>query len=166
MLSQHLSLLMSKNTSTNSPCLKSGDVLLSRYRFQGLAITEWITLNVGSYFMDNPKQQFHQPNSSQFKTILSWWQCVQMERMNVIELNWIEGVHVLQGINEFFKGKRKSPQKLRKEMKTGKDFSFVQISSMREETVEFFHQSIMFVIVMFISRPSASAFSPESPILL
>ena len=69
LLGQHLSLLMSKNTSTNSPCLKSGDVLLSRYRFQGLAITEWITLNVGVYFMDYPKQQFHQSRSNKTKSI-------------------------------------------------------------------------------------------------
>ena len=51
-------------------------------------------------------------------------------------------------------------------MKTGKDFSYVQISSMREETVEFLHQSIMFVIVMFVSKASANALFPESPILL
>ena len=51
-------------------------------------------------------------------------------------------------------------------MKTGKDFSFVQITSMKEETVEFFHQSIMFVIVMFDSITSANALFPESPMLL
>ena len=66
----------------------------------------------------------------------------------------------------FSNGKRKSPQKLRKEMKTGKDFSCVQISSMKEETVEFFHQNPILVIVMFVSKPSANAFLPESPILL
>ena len=71
---------------------------------------------------------------------------------------------MLQGINELFKGKRKSPQKLRKEKKMGKEFSFVQISSMKEETVEFFHQNSILVIVMFVSKPSANAFSPESPI--
>ena len=37
---------------------------------------------------------------------------------------------------------------------------------MREETVEFFHQSIMFVIVMFDSITSANALFPDSPIKL
>ena len=55
---------------------------------------------------------------------------------------------------------------MRTEMKTGKDFSFVQITSMREEAAEFSHQSIMFVIVMFDSITSANALFPESPILL
>ena len=51
-------------------------------------------------------------------------------------------------------------------MKTGKDFSFVQITSVKEETVEFFHQNPILVIVMFVSKASANVFSPESPILL
>ena len=49
-------------------------------------------------------------------------------------------------------------------MKTGKNFSFVQISSMKEEIVEFLHQNSIFVIVMFVSKASANAFFPESPI--
>ena len=69
MLGQHLSLLMSKNTSTNSPYLKSDGVLLNRHRFQRLAITEWITLNVGSYFMDNSKQLFHQSRSNKTESV-------------------------------------------------------------------------------------------------
>ena len=81
-------------------------------------------------------------------------------------MNGIEGVHVFRRINEFFKGKRKSPQKLRKEMKTGKDFSCVQITSVKEETAEFFHQNSILVIVMFVSKASANALFPEYPILL
>ena len=50
-------------------------------------------------------------------------------------------------------------------MKTGKDFSFVQITSMKEETVEFFHQNTILVIVMFVSKASANAFLPESAIM-
>ena len=50
-------------------------------------------------------------------------------------------------------------------MKTGKDFSFVQITSVKEETVEFFHQNSILVIVMFVSKASASFLAPESPIL-
>ena len=69
MLGQHLSLLMSKNTSTNSPCLKFGDVLLNRHRFQGLAITEWITLNASSYLMGNSKQHLHQFRSNKTESV-------------------------------------------------------------------------------------------------
>ena len=61
--------------------------------------------------------------------------------------------------------KKESPHKMRKEMKTGKDFSFVQITSMKEETVEFFHQNSISVIVMFVSKASANALFPESPML-
>ena len=62
--------------------------------------------------------------------------------------------------------KKESPHKKRKEMKKGKDFSFVQIDPVKEETVEFFHQNSIFVIVMFVSKASANAFLPESLILL
>ena len=51
-------------------------------------------------------------------------------------------------------------------MKTGKDFSFVQITSVKEETVEFFHQYSISVITKFVSKASANAFLPESLILL
>ena len=51
-------------------------------------------------------------------------------------------------------------------MKKGKEFSFVQITSVKEETVEFFHQNSIFVIVMFVSKASANAFFPDEPILL
>ena len=55
---------------------------------------------------------------------------------------------------------------MRKEMKTGKDFSFVQITSMRGKTMESSHQNSILVIVMFVSKASANALFPDSPILL
>ena len=62
--------------------------------------------------------------------------------------------------------KKESPLKLTEEKKKGKDFSFYQIDPVKEEIVEFSHQNLMFVIVMFVSKPSANAFLPGSPILL
>ena len=66
----------------------------------------------------------------------------------------------------FTSWKKESPLKLREEKKTGKDFSFVQIDPVKEEIVEFSHQNLMLVIVMFVSKASANAFLPESLILL
>ena len=60
--------------------------------------------------------------------------------------------------------KERKPLQKRKEMKTGKDFSFVQITSVKEETVEFFHQNSILVIAKFVSKASANAFFPDSPI--
>ncbi len=64
------------------------------------------------------------------------------------------------------KQKMENLLKLSDEMGMGKDYSFVQITSMREETVEFCHKHSILVIVMFDSRVRANAFLPESPILL
>ena len=66
----------------------------------------------------------------------------------------------------FSNERKKALQKLRKEMKTGKDLLFQQINPVKEETVEFLHQNSILVIVMFVSKASANAFLPESPILL
>ena len=71
-----------------------------------------------------------------------------MEGMNIIELNDT----VRFWLFKLSSRKKESPQKLRKEMKTGKDFSFQQIDPVKEETVEFFHQNIMFVIVMLCNE--------------
>ena len=59
---------------------------------------------------------------------------------------------------------RNAATRVAEEKKKGKEFSFVQITSVKEETAESFHQNIMFVIVMFVSKASANAFHPESPI--
>ena len=136
MLGQHLSLLMSKNTSTNSPYLKFGDVLWNRHRFQGLAIREWITLNASSYFMGNSKQQLSSITVHQYISI--------MMAMCLNGRNLYKGIECMTLICfwlfKMSSWKKESPLKLREEKKMGKEFSFIQISSMKEETVEFSHQ--------------------------
>ena len=86
-----------------------------------------------------------------------------MEGMSEMELNDDGGVFCW--MFELSKGKRENPLKLSEEMKMGKDLSFVQITSMREGTMECCHQQSSWVIVMFDFRASANAFLPESPIL-
>ena len=84
-----------------------------------------------------------------------------MEGMNIILLNDT----VRFWLFKLSSRKKESPQKLRKEMKTGKDFSFYQIDPVKE-IVEFFHQYSISVSVMFDSKASTNALFPEFPILL